>query len=132
MIHKTGAPGVAMAVAVLIAGCAQTTAQPLPPSEAPMSTNLPSVTAAALRDAAQQTGLKQEALSVLSAAAVTWPDGSLGCPRPGVMYTMALVPGYRIRIQAGERVLDYHASTRGQLLVCPDGRSVDPAPQDVM
>ena len=132
MIHKTGAPGVAMAVAVLIAGCAQTTAQPLPPSEAPMSTTLPSVTAAALRDAAQQTGLKQEALNVLSAAAVTWPDGSLGCPKPGVMYTMALVPGYRIRIQAGERVLDYHASTRGQLLVCPDGRSVDPAPQDVM
>jgi hypothetical protein len=41
---------------------------------------------------------------------------------------MALVPGYRIRIQAGDNVLDYHASRRGYLVLCPPGRSVDPVP----
>jgi hypothetical protein len=63
--------------------------------------------------------------------AVTWPDGSLGCPQPGVNYTMALVPGYRIRVRAGERVLDYHASQRGYFVLCPGGMAVDPIGNDV-
>ncbi len=65
-------------------------------------------------------------MQVISAEAVTWPDGSLGCPAPGGMYTMAQVPGYRIRIQAGPEVLDYHANRRGQLQLCPAGRAVEP------
>ena len=130
MIHRVRATGALLAASILMTGCAQSTVQPLPYNEAPMQTNLQSVTAAALQDAERQTGLKPEMLSVVSAAAVTWPDGSLGCPQPGVMYTMALVPGYRVRIQAGERVLDYHASARGQLLLCPEGQAIDPVPQD--
>ena len=130
MIHRVRATGALLVASILMTGCAQSTVQPLPHNEAPMQTNLQSVTAAALQDAERQTGLKPEMLSVVSAAAVTWPDGSLGCPQPGVMYTMALVPGYRVRIQAGERVLDYHASARGQLVLCPEGRAVDPVPQD--
>jgi hypothetical protein len=63
---------------------------------------------------------------VESAAPVTWSDGSLGCPRPDMSYTQALVPGYRIRIRAGERLLDYHASQRGQFVLCPAGQSLDP------
>jgi len=132
MIRRTDESVAIAAAAVLIAGCAQTMAQPLPPSEAPMSTNLQSVTAAALDDAGRQTGLERAALSVVSAAAVTWPDGSLGCPQPGMTYTMALVPGYRVRIQAAERVLDYHASTRGQLLLCPDGQAIEPSLPDAI
>jgi hypothetical protein len=36
-------------------------------------------------------------------------------------YTMALVPGYRIKVRAGEQVLDYHASQRGYFVLCPKG-----------
>jgi hypothetical protein len=39
---------------------------------------------------------------------------------------MALVPGYRIKVRAGEQVLDYHASRRGYFVLCPAQRSVDP------
>ena len=79
--------------------------------------------------AGQTTGLSAKASS---AVAVTWADGSLGCPEPGMNYTMALVPGYRIKVQAGERQLDYHASRRGYFVLCPDVRSVDPLPDSAI
>lgn len=83
---------------------------------------------AALAEAARATGLPASQLKVIDAAAVTWPDGSLGCPLPGMMYTQALVPGWRVRIQAGSRVLDYHGSARGNLVLCPVGRAAPPLP----
>jgi len=86
-----------------------------------------SITDAVLADAAQRTGLERADLKVESAIAVTWADGSLGCPEPGMNYTMALVPGYRIRVRAGAQLLDYHASRRGYFVLCPDGRSEEPA-----
>lgn len=89
---------------------------------------LPAMIEAARADAAQRTGLAAEALEVRSAEAVVWPDGSLGCARPGVRYTMALVSGYRIQIQAGEQLLDYHAAQAGQLLLCPAARAKTPLP----
>jgi hypothetical protein len=64
----------------------------------------------------------------VSSEAVVWPDGALGCAEPGMNYTMALVPGYRITIRAGAELLDYHASDRGQLVLCPPGRSTAPSP----
>ena len=63
-------------------------------------------------------------LRVLDAAAVDWPDGSAGCPEPGVLYTQAVVPGYRIRIQAGDAVLNYHATRHSQApVLCPAKRA---------
>lgn len=94
----------------------------------PMTRDLPSTVEAALDDAAGRSGLARTALRVVSAEEVTWADGSLGCPQPGASYTMALVPGYRIRIQAGAQLLDYHAGTRGALQLCPSGQAIDPAP----
>lgn len=131
-----------LAVALLALGasdtteaCASCSAVDAPPgflrplsATAPMSPGLDVMVEAALAEAARRTGLARAALQVVSAEDVTWADGSLGCPQSGANYTMALVPGYRIRIQAGAQLLDYHASTRGQLLLCPAGRSVDPTP----
>jgi hypothetical protein len=93
-------------------------------------TSLDSITAAALADASRHTGLEKGQLKVLSAQAVTWSDGSLGCPAPGMMYTQALVPGFRVRIEAGGRLLDYHAGARGGLVLCPAGRAIEPLPSD--
>ena len=82
---------------------------------------------AALDDAARRTNLDRSRLEVVSAEHVTWTDGSLGCPQPDLMYTQALVPGYRIRIRAGAEVLDYHSGKRGRPVLCPASRSVEPA-----
>jgi len=91
-------------------------------------TTLQSVIDAALADAVQRTGLKQSELEVLSAEAVTWSDGSIGCPQPGLMYTQALVPGYRVRVRvrAGTETLEYHAGRNGAPTFCPAERVVPP------
>jgi len=75
-----------------------------------------------LQDAARRTQLDAAQLSVTLAEAVTWPDGSLGCPQPGREYSQALVPGYRIQIVAAGRTLEYHASLRGTPFLCPAER----------
>ena len=63
-----------------------------------------------------------------SAESVTWSDGSLGCPQPGVMYTQALVPGWRVRLRGPAGEMDYHASLRGAQVLCPLGRATPPVP----
>jgi hypothetical protein len=92
------------------------------------STTLDSAVRAASADAARRTGASADAVEVLSAEPVTWRDGSLGCPQQGMNYTMALIPGYRIRLRAAGEVFDYHTSLRGALRVCPQGQSQDPLP----
>jgi len=81
-------------------------------------------------DAAQRTKLAPEALELVSAEAVTWRDGSLGCPQPGGHYTQALVPGWRVRLRGPAGVLDYHASVGGGFRWCPAGQAVEPLPGD--
>lgn len=93
-----------------------------------MDADLQAMVRAALADAARRAAPSSAAPTLLRAERVTWPDGSLGCPQPGRMYTMALVPGYRVRIQAGAEQLDYHASLRGQPVLCPAGRATEPVP----
>jgi hypothetical protein len=79
-----------------------------------------------LGDAASRTGVEPGAIETVSAEAVTWSDGSLGCPEPGGMYTQALVPGYRLVLSAGDETLDYHADQGGTFVLCPADRARDP------
>jgi hypothetical protein len=109
------------------------TTQAVPPSPLlapppPQGATLDDMVKAARADAAQRTGLAPEALALISAEAVTWSDGSLGCPQPGKFYTQALVPGYRVRLRGPDGEMDYHASTRGAPMLCPAGRSAAPLP----
>jgi hypothetical protein len=73
----------------------------------------PAVVRAAVSDAAARAGVDPAAVTVVAAEAVTFPNGGLGCPEPGMMYTDVLTPGYRVVVEAGGRRYDYRASTRG-------------------
>ena len=117
-------------IAVLLPGAAAPAErQPVTNDSArPMTTDLKAMVEAALDDAARRTKIDRTKLKVLGAESVTWSDGSLGCPEPGKAYTQALVPGYRICIQADAEVLDYHAGRRGVPVLCPAGRAIEPAP----
>ena len=77
--------------------------------------------------------LKAEDIHVVSAAEVTWNDGSLGCPEPGMMYTMALVPGYRIVLESGGVQYDYHGGRSGKPRLCqqPTGGRFRGGPGDI-
>jgi len=97
-----------------------------PAEEIPLMPTLETMIESVLDDAVTRTGLDRSKLVVESAATVIWPDGSIGCPQPGMNYTMALVPGYRIIVRAGEERLDYHASRSGYFVLCPAGQASDP------
>lgn len=84
----------------------------------------------ALDDAATRASVDRASIRVVSAGAVTWSDGSAGCPEPGMMYTQALVPGYRIVLQAGEQLLNYHAARSGVAKYCPAERVIPPSGAD--
>lgn len=79
--------------------------------------------AVAVADAAGVAGVSEDAVTVLVAEAVTWSDGSLGCPEPGMAYTQALVDGYRIELEVGGESVAYHGA-----LGSPPFRCRDPQP----
>lgn len=62
----------------------------------------------AQRDLAKRLSLPVESIELLKFEDVIWPDGSLGCPQPGMVYTQVLVEGYRILLQYGGQVYAYH------------------------
>ena len=63
-----------------------------------------------LQHAADLASAPVEDLVVESAEEVTFSDGSLGCPQPGMMYTQALVDGYRVVIRSGDKTYDFRGS----------------------
>jgi len=84
-----------------------------------------------LTDASRRSGVAEAELVIEQSARVTWNDGSLGCPQPGMTYTQALVPGWRLIIRAGEQTLDYRCSDRGYFMLCPAGRGRPPQLRDL-
>lgn len=65
---------------------------------------------AAIADHADRAGVPVEDVTVEGWAEVTWSDGSLGCPEPGMMYTQALVPGYQLILGVDGTLASYHAA----------------------
>ena len=111
-------------LALSATGCASAASQPATPATPKKSAmrvaTLTTTTDAVLADAAKVTGVDKTAVTVVSTETVVWADGSLGCPAPGMSYTMAQVTGYRIRVRAGKRELDYHADQRGHYILCAE------------
>jgi hypothetical protein len=92
------------------------------PSDEPVSGEVPAAILAELvADAAERAGVDPEAIDVVQAVAVTWNDGSLGCPEPGMSYTMALVDGYHVILAAESEEFDYRVSAQGGFRLCEDG-----------
>jgi hypothetical protein len=75
---------------------------------------------AALRDAAAHLGVSPADLHVDRVEAREWGDSSLGCPRPGLMYSQIVTPGFVIVISAAGKQLEYHTDTRGQVVLCQE------------
>ena len=73
---------------------------------------------AILADLAKRTGSARETLDVLRSEETVFPDGSLGCPKPGLAYTQALVEGYRVVIRHAGKDYDYRAARSGYFVLC--------------
>ncbi len=79
-----------------------------------------------MQEVAGATGSALPDLTVVEARAVTWNDGSLGCPEPGLMYTQALVEGYWVVIEVGGNTYDFRVGTNGDARICPPGEGEPP------
>jgi hypothetical protein len=73
-------------------------------------------------DVAQRAGVPVDQVTVISAEEKTFPDGSLGCPVPGMAYTQAIVDGYRIVAEAGGTTYDYRG-TGSTFRLCENPKS---------
>jgi hypothetical protein len=73
---------------------------------------------AVVADAAKRFRVAESAVVLASAEQVTWGDGSLGCPQPGMSYTQALVPGYRVTARTAAGQFIYHTDQRGNVVTC--------------
>jgi hemin uptake protein HemP len=72
-------------------------------------------------DLGKRTGAKPDAMTVVRAEAVVFGDGSLGCGRPGQIYTQATVPGYRVVLAVEGKEYDYRVTRRGSFVLCDQG-----------
>lgn len=92
----------------------------------------PEILTRVIEDGMQRCGCKREQCRVVSAQAVTWPDGSLGCPEPGRSYTQALVRGYRVLLEVEGKQLDYRIGGRGSFRLCTASGSSGRLPVDAV
>ena len=129
---------VAAATAVILAGCAGTAEDPTTPEATAQATRPPPATVGispspshgtngglaqdivdrAIDRAAEDSGVPADEIEVVTAESVTWSDGSLGCPEPGMGYTQALVPGYRVVLDVAGDQVSYHAAEGGDFFAC--------------
>jgi hypothetical protein len=70
-------------------------------------------------------GIERDAIEVVLAEPVVWSDGSIGCPEPDVMYTQALVEGYRVVLAVDGEEIAFHGADNQPPFRC-DG-PVEPA-----
>lgn len=78
--------------------------------------------APAIEDLAGRLGVPVEAVEVVDAVEIEWPDASLGCPAPDFAYAQVLTDGTQLTLQVGDQTYDYRGRTPETMFLCgPDG-----------
>lgn len=71
-----------------------------------------------VNDLSIRVSIKPEMIRVLSSESTLWADSSLGCPRPEEVYIQGKVSGFRILLEAGGQIYEYHTDTNGHFIQC--------------
>ncbi|MEO8445358.1 MAG: hypothetical protein ABI567_10180 [Gammaproteobacteria bacterium] len=72
--------------------------------------------AVARQAVAEMLGIEPTAVRVISSEPRDFPDGSLGCPQPGMAYAQVITPGFEVLVEADARRYDVRvAGTRGRI-----------------
>jgi hypothetical protein len=85
----------------------------------------------AREDLAARLGVPVDQVELVDAEPVTWPDASLGCPRPDMRYKQVPQDGLLIRLRAQGREYEYHSgANRGPFLCEPMPQPLKRPPPD--
>jgi|GEM_PF-1137441 len=78
------------------------------------------VATAAAEQVAQTANVAVGDVRLISMEAVEWPDASLGCPQPDMMYAQVITPGYRLIFDAGGQNVEVHTDMQQspQIVIC--------------
>jgi hypothetical protein len=69
-------------------------------------------------DLAQRLSVLVPQIEAIETKEAAWPDASLGCPQPGIVYAQIPTQGYIIMLDYAGDVFEYHASMRGDPHFC--------------
>ncbi len=72
----------------------------------------------AVGDLARRLSVHASLIAVSKVEPVDWPDSSLGCPQPDMLYTQVVTPGYRIVLSAQAQAYEYHSDKVSQVVSC--------------
>ena len=88
---------------------------PPPVTAAPRVTPAPQpdIRDLAVADLAARLSVNPAAITVQVVEPIEWPDASLGCPQPGMMYAQVITPGYRIVLEVNGKSYEYHTGGAG-------------------
>jgi hypothetical protein len=68
---------------------------------------------------AEELNVAPEDVGVVSATPETWPDASLGCPQPDMLYAQVVTPGFRVIVEVAGEQIEFHTDERGTVVRCP-------------
>jgi hypothetical protein len=72
----------------------------------------------AMADLASRLGIDSTEITVVRVVEVDWPDGSLGCPQPGMAYRQVLTNGSFIQLQVNDQTYNYHSGGSRAPFLC--------------
>jgi len=80
----------------------------------------------AKEDLAQRLSIDISQINLVEAREVIWPDASLGCPQPGMVYAQVQVEGLLIRLGVGKEMYFYHSGGTADPFLCESTSQVVP------
>jgi len=80
----------------------------------------------ARKDLAKRLSIPGSEIALVAFKKTTWPDSSLGCPQPGMMYSQMLEEGALVRLVARGRAYEYHSGTAGVPVLCEKKKTKPP------
>jgi hypothetical protein len=87
----------------------------------------------ARKDLAARLSVPVDQVELLDVQHVTWPDASLGCPRPDMRYKQVPQDGLLIRLQSQGRPYEYHSgANRGPFLCEQSPQPLKRPPPDTL
>ncbi|GAB4531861.1 MAG: hypothetical protein Kow0063_11670 [Anaerolineae bacterium] len=127
-VAPRGEPGASQSQSAGLRELEEVNMTPLPTPE-PDEAGAERMVKLAREDLSREFSLSPEEVRLVLVEAVDWPDTSLGCPQPGMMYAQVITPGFRVVLEAGGAEYEYHTDTGDQVVLCqPEGAGQGVAP----
>jgi hypothetical protein len=101
-----------------------------PVSDKALDAGLQTLVTQAKEDLADQLDVEPDQIELIEAEYVVWPDGSLGCPHPDMMYPQVQQDGVFIRLKVDGQFYNYHGGGKRPLFLCENstGKPASAAP----